>query len=349
MLEAGDFASALDAFERAYVVAEPTARNAILFNIALAASKAGNCQAAAKAVETLGSDPAGAELAEGARQDAETEGCKTPSAALPGVPTRGPPPSPAVAGGGATDGVVVAKPVQRTGSPFDRVGGAAEDFDYSCYRGDGRGAIAKRHVRVGKSRTVTVHERPGAPGAGALVEVAPGSVVVVKSEVVVSIPHRAYRVTRTGTCSCASELCRTEVPVTASFEEGKVVYARRASGIGEEAVDETDVCTFGVAELECADDSWLREASAECFRRHVEPVQLRTPQGVAPGWWIQIEQGWVHADGEFELQVMCDGECEALVEQCLGELDCSTPKCEKKCAELHKDCKPSWQSAELSG
>lgn len=65
--------------------------------------------------------------------------------------------------------------------------------------------------------------------------------------------------------------------------------------------------------------------------------------------WIRLEEGWTRADGEFELQVQCDGECEARVDRCLGERGCQDTACEKKCADVHEDCTTSWQSAELSG
>lgn len=352
LLEGGDFAEALDAFRRAHAAAEPEARDAITFNVAVAAAKAGDCRSSAEAVQRLRESAAAAEWAESARQAAESEGCRVPAVQPSStVATRGPPPPPpprSTAGRASEEGIV-AEPVVRKGDPFEQTGGGGEDFRYSCYLGSGRGVLAKRHVRVGKSRTVAVHERPGVEGPGKPVEVALGQVVAVKDEVVISIPSRAYRVTKSGTCSCPSELCMSERPKTARFEAGELVYPRATDAIGDTDLGPTEGCAFGDAEVQCEDNSWLSNEIAECFRRMVEPVQVRAPKGVVAGWWIRLEQGWVHADGEFELQVQCDGGCEARVDRCIDELRCRDAACEKKCADLHNDCTPSWQSAALSG
>jgi hypothetical protein len=289
-------------------------------------------------------------------------------------------PSVDVQGAIGKDGVLVGAAFIEPGDPWGHTDGAG-DYTYGCAHDEG-GVLSVRVRRRGPAtrlKTYTwdgVSFPPDASPAGE-VDVAQDAIVAPKAQATLVSPDRTYYVSESVACGTGFLL--------ASRPSAKV-QLRKGDIVACVQTENAFACSTAEASWWADHDAWLEEHADDdlassrdrgCFARSLSPVKFRQPTSSALGWWIQLEEGWLLADGHFIVEVQCRGECEGIIAKCVNELgclpeDCSaectdesndgTPfidegcleaigckrnhRCESKCAELHRDCAPSWKSVQ---
>jgi hypothetical protein len=203
--------------------------------------------------------------------------------------------------------------------------------------------LETRVVFTGPAGTVDVLEWDGEshPHAARVVgseAFAQGALVSATATVTVLGPEIRYRARSDGSCKLPEY--ETEPPVR--FGAGDDVFCF--------AADEGNLdCESGDVDWLVAHDGWLEpdpqddaehRSARECLAALLESVPLDAAADVYTGWWIRLDDGWVHADDRFTLEIKCD-ECEGEHDRCVE--GCTDAACTKQCDEALADCEPPWR------